>query len=48
MAGPVSLCMISTSGCSTGALGSIYSSSRILLQDDDSVVPWQFQLVQAA
>lgn len=39
---------LSTSGCSTGALGSIYSSSRILLQDDGSVVPWQFQLVQAA
>lgn len=26
MAGPVSLCMISTSGCSTGALGRIYYS----------------------
>lgn len=48
MAGPVSLCMISTSGCSMGALGSIYSPSRILLQDDGRVVPWQFQLVQAA
>ena len=47
MAGPVSLCMISTSGCSTGALGSIYSFSRILLQDDGSVVPWQFQLVHS-